>query len=234
VVILSFSRYVHRNTQLFFIPLNPPPGSWHAGHYFAANEIFWDALFDSGLIDEPPETKPRKTQTGETLEVQVIKEKWADEIIFGGRLFNHRKWTYSILDLAPDIIEAKSEKAAKQLRLDHFQVLLSILQDYRPSFAVLMHGVVWKKFVSVFLRRNGLLVEKEEQKCFQYRTAARQRNPKRIDVGPIGKVLRGLDTFFYYVPFPSKRNGDKAEHANFWTGLAELMEQELVGAQNRG
>jgi hypothetical protein len=98
----------------------------------------------------------------------------------------------------------------------------------------LMHGVVWKRFVNVFLRQNGLLVEEEERRWLQYRVAARQPNPERINVGPIGKVLKGSDIFFYYVPFPSKWNGDKSEHANFWAGLAEFMEQEPVGSQNRG
>ncbi len=64
--------FVREKLDILFIGLNPAIGSSTHKHYFSVNQVFWNQLYEAGLIT-----------------YQVDKAN-ADDFIFGSKTFNYR------------------------------------------------------------------------------------------------------------------------------------------------
>jgi hypothetical protein len=233
---MPLTPLINKKTDILFIPLNPPNGSAKVGHYFAENNIFWDSLYLSDLINEPPAYVRFVTPDNCNFIVAKIKDKFADEQIFKTRLYNYKYFGFSIHDIAPDFVCSESKKVHPQTY--HFKILMDLLDKLKPKFAIIMHQKVRDEFLLEYTQKPILNVEKQKfiirfdkeifEKYIGERKKMNDKNPNfGSHNGPYGRILKDLSTNFFSIPFPSIRNGIQADHTDFWKCFKNFIDEIL-------
>lgn len=215
-------------TDILFIPLNPAEESSDQGHYFVANIIFWTSLKKSELI------KTNLTRIGYTNKKDKnsflikIEGRFADVVVFKESSKNYNNLVFSINDLATDIVCSNSPKV--KITPKHIQDMLKLLKELNPKFAVIMHRKVRDEFLFGF--RKDLLnsfVEKEFEKWIEKRIEFNKINTRlTLDWGPFGKVISGLNTSFFCIPFPSTQNGTPEQNILYWKQFREFIDNDII------
>ena len=215
---------INKKTDILFIPLNPSEESSKQGHYFAANEVFWNSLKLSNLI------KANLTKIGfinlknKNSFIIKIENQFADLVVFKQSKKNYRGLVFSINDLASDIICSVSQKV--NISYQHIQNTLKVLKDLNPKFAIIMHRKVRDDFI--FKLRKDLINkfrEKEFEKWADKRNEFNKINSHlNPDWGPFGKVITGLNTSFFCIPFPSTQNGSFEQNISYWKKFKEFID----------
>lgn len=211
-------------TDILFIPLNPAEESSHQGHYFAANEIFWKSLKEAQLINTHYTKIGYKNLKGKDAFLIKIEGRYVDTVVFKESSKNYNNLVFSISDLASDIVCSDSLKV--RVTNKHIQDLLQLLKEKSPKYAVLMHAKVKDKFLFSF--RNDVINkfnEDEFEKWSDKRIGFNRINPKLgIDWGPFGKVIFGLDTSFFCIPFPSTQHSTLEQNILYWKQFREFID----------
>lgn len=211
---------INKNTDIFFIPLNPPETSSRLGHYFACNSLFWDSLFYSDVITEATSEKKHYSIDGSEDYVHKIDDQFADDIIFRTNKYNYKHLVYSIRDIVPDIIEGDSKLV--EATAEHSKKMLELLQESKPKIALLLHAEARNGFIFKFLRNNYLLFNDIEFNNFRAEREKLGFGPK---MGPYGKIVKELDTFFYCIHFPSKRNNKGGIYIDYWKAFKKFLDE---------
>ena len=100
----------------------------------------------------------------------------ADEHVFRSSRINANGWVYGITDLVNYLAESDSRKVNPTR--EHCKDLMQTILEYKPKVVVLLHGKIIKHFVKGFLGKED------------------------VEYGNLGKLIDGLDTVFFNVPFP--------------------------------
>lgn len=105
-----------------------------------------------------------------------VNKNNADELVFGSTRINANGWKYGITDLVNYFAESDSRKVNPTHA--NCKELMQTILEYKPKVVVLLHGKIIKHFVKSFLGKED------------------------VEYGNLGKLINGLDTVFFNVPFP--------------------------------
>ena len=100
----------------------------------------------------------------------------ADDLVFGSSGINANGWEYGITDLVNYLAESDSRKVNPTR--ENCKELMQTILEYKPKVVVLLHGKIIKHLVNGFLGKED------------------------VEYGNLGKLIDGLDTVFFNVPFP--------------------------------
>lgn len=213
-----------KKTDILFIPLNPSEESSAQGHYFAANEIFWFSLKKSGLIKTNLTRVGFKNRKGKDDFLIKIEGRYADTVIFKESSKNYNNFIFSINDLAPDVVCSKGEKVI--ITNKHILDMYELIKKLNPNIAVVMHRKVRDEFLFSF--RNDIFKRfnvTEFQNWAENRNKFKEINSQlKLEWGPFGKVIPGLETTFFCIPFPSTQNGTPEQNIQYWKVFKEFVD----------
>ena len=122
----------------------------------------------------------------------------ADEQVFGSSRLNANGWEYGVTDLVNFLAESDSREVKPTI--DNCMDLMQTIINYKPKVVVLLHSKVIKCFVKVFLGK------------------------KDVGCGNLGKLVDGLDTVFFNVPFPHGNNITSKEKVELYKQVKETLE----------
>ena len=105
-----------------------------------------------------------------------VDKNVADDLVFGSSGINANGWEYGITDLVNYCDESDSRKVNPTR--ENCKELMQTILEYKPKVVVLLHGKIIKRFVKGFLGKED------------------------VEYGNLGKLIDGLDTVFFNVPFP--------------------------------
>lgn len=217
-----------KKIDILFIPLNPAEESSEQGHYFAANEIFWPSLKESKLINAHFTRVGYENKKGKNSFLFKIENRFADTVIFKESLKNLNNLVFSICDLAPDVVGSKGAKVI--ITQKHVKDMFDLISRLIPKIAVVMHARVRDEFLFSF--RNDVFKkfnEEEFQNWTEHRNKFKEINPQlTLDWGPFGKVIPGIETTFFCIPFPSTQNGTLEQNVQYWKSCKEFID-EMIG-----
>jgi len=249
---MSLKPIINNNTDILFIPLNPAPISDDFSHYFSHNKVFWLSLQRSKLISATIQyVEEYSNLKKKDLPILKIENNFADVAAFKKNTYNYKELIFSIRDLAPDIVHAKSEKV--RITTNHCSQLLEVIKSLEPKFAVIMHSKVRNELFkylksteidkenSVFQivsKENVYFNFKEQESTNENREELSKKMSRFGDSnGPYGKIIKNLDTLFFSIPFPSTQNGSQAENEEYWKSLKKYIDDNLaiknVGDQSK-
>lgn len=156
--------YLRPGLDVLFVALNPPSQSAANGHWFSGSgSRFFKLLHLSGLI---------------TCDVSKAN---ADELVFGGTHYNHKRARFGVTDLRPELIETNSGRV--QLGDPHLDAFIQSIRATEPRLVCVIHQKVWSHF-NRSARRHSAVVEK-------------------IEVGVLSRPIAGCPSQFICNYFPN-------------------------------
>lgn len=130
----SLKPFLRTGLDILFVALNAPVQSHENQHWFSGRgSRFFRLLARSGLTIEEV---PRQT---------------ADEIVFGSVERNHKRASFGVVDLVPDLVETKSSSVRPTRQ--HVERLVETIREHKPRFVCVIHARVRDAF-----NESGLLL----------------------------------------------------------------------------